>query len=91
MNTEEKIEAASKKRSEGIALYKAQKYARASKRFEQVTRNFIYIFHPLHFNMMGQLSLWYMAYKPLGQIYIGPVSGTSVRGEGKMEHRERIS
>jgi len=62
MNTEEKIEAASKKRSEGIALYKAQKYARASKRFEQVTRNFIYIFHPLHFNMMGQLSLWYMAY-----------------------------
>jgi len=43
MNTEEKIEAASKKQAEGSALYKAQKYARASKRFEQVIKiSFIY-------------------------------------------------
>jgi len=33
--------------------------------------------------MMGQLSLWYMAYKPLGQIYIGPVSGRVYERKGR--------
>lgn len=36
MNTEEKIEAAGKKKEEGNALFKAGKYARASKRYEKV-------------------------------------------------------
>lgn len=37
MNTEEKIEAAGKKKEEGNALFKAGKYERASKRYEKVT------------------------------------------------------
>lgn len=36
MNTEEKIEAASRKKEEGNALFKAGKYARASKKYEMV-------------------------------------------------------
>lgn len=36
MNPEEKIEAARKKQEEGNALYNAKKYARASKRYDQV-------------------------------------------------------
>lgn len=36
MNTPEKIEAAGKKKEEGNALFKAGKYARASKRYEKV-------------------------------------------------------
>ncbi|KAK6145136.1 hypothetical protein DH2020_021956 [Rehmannia glutinosa] len=36
MNTEEKIEAAGKKKEEGNALFKAGKYLRASKRYEKV-------------------------------------------------------
>ncbi|KAJ8428476.1 hypothetical protein Cgig2_029929 [Carnegiea gigantea] len=36
MNTQEKIEAAAKKKEEGNALFKAGKYARASKRYEKV-------------------------------------------------------
>lgn len=36
MNTEEKIEAAIKKKEEGNVLFKAGKYARASKRYEKV-------------------------------------------------------
>lgn len=36
MNTAEKIEAAGKKKEEGNALFKAGKYARASKRYEKV-------------------------------------------------------
>lgn len=36
MNTEEKIEAAGKKKEEGNALFKSKKYARASKRYEKV-------------------------------------------------------
>lgn len=36
MNTEEKIEAAGKKKEEGNALFKAGKYVRASKRYEKV-------------------------------------------------------
>lgn len=36
MNTQEKIEAAGKKKEEGNALFKAGKYARASKRYEKV-------------------------------------------------------
>ncbi|KAL9271382.1 Peptidyl-prolyl cis-trans isomerase FKBP65-like protein [Drosera capensis] len=35
MNTQEKIEAAGKKKEEGNALFKAGKYARASKRYEK--------------------------------------------------------
>ncbi|RHN38908.1 putative peptidylprolyl isomerase [Medicago truncatula] len=38
MNTEEKIEAALEKRQEGVALVYAAEYARASKRFQKVTR-----------------------------------------------------
>lgn len=37
MNTQEKIEAAGKKKEEGNALFKAGKYERASKRYEKVT------------------------------------------------------
>lgn len=36
MNTEEKIEAAGKKKEEGNALFKAGKYLKASKRYEKV-------------------------------------------------------
>lgn len=36
MKTEEKIEAAGKKKEEGNALFKAGKYKRASKRYEKV-------------------------------------------------------
>jgi hypothetical protein len=36
MNTAEKIEAAAKKKEEGNVLFKAGKYARASKRYEKV-------------------------------------------------------
>lgn len=36
MNNAEKIEAAGKKKEEGNALFKAGKYARASKRYEKV-------------------------------------------------------
>ena len=36
MNTEEKIEAASKKKEEGNAKFKAGRYALASKRYEKV-------------------------------------------------------
>ena len=36
MNTEEKIEAAGKKKEEGNALFKAGKYTKASKRYEKV-------------------------------------------------------
>lgn len=36
MNTQEKIEATGKKKEEGNALFKAGKYARASKRYEKV-------------------------------------------------------
>ncbi|XP_061360403.1 peptidyl-prolyl cis-trans isomerase FKBP62-like [Gastrolobium bilobum] len=38
MNTEEKIEAAGKKKEEGNALFKAGKYARASKRYEKAIK-----------------------------------------------------
>ncbi|PSS09626.1 Peptidyl-prolyl cis-trans isomerase [Actinidia chinensis var. chinensis] len=38
MNTEEKIEAAGKKKEEGNALYKAGKYAKASKRYEKAAK-----------------------------------------------------
>ena len=36
MNTQEKIEAAGKKKEEGNALFKACRYERASKRYEKV-------------------------------------------------------
>lgn len=39
MNTEEKIEAAGKKKEEGNAFFKAGKYAKASKRYEKVDIN----------------------------------------------------
>lgn len=38
MNTEEKIEAAGKKKEQGNALFKAGKYARASKRYEKAVK-----------------------------------------------------
>lgn len=38
MNTEEKIEAAGKRKEEGNALFKAGKYARASKRYEKAAK-----------------------------------------------------
>ncbi|KAF7825857.1 peptidyl-prolyl cis-trans isomerase FKBP62 [Senna tora] len=38
MNTEEKIEAAGKKKEEGNALFKSGKYARASKRYEKAVK-----------------------------------------------------
>ncbi|KAK9146087.1 hypothetical protein Sjap_005990 [Stephania japonica] len=38
MNTEEKIEAAGKKKEEGNALFKVGKYARASKRYEKAVK-----------------------------------------------------
>lgn len=38
MNTEEKIEAAGKKKEEGNALFKAGKYVRASKRYEKAAK-----------------------------------------------------
>lgn len=38
MNTPEKIEAAGKKKEEGNALFKAGKYARASKRYEKAAK-----------------------------------------------------
>lgn len=38
MNTQEKIEAAAKKKEEGNALFKAGKYARASKRYEKAVK-----------------------------------------------------
>lgn len=51
MNTEEKIEAAGKKKEEGNGFFKAGKYAKASKRYEKVrfckkvpTKCFIYKF-----------------------------------------------
>lgn len=37
MNTQEKIEAAGKKKEEGNLVFKAGKYARASKRYEKVS------------------------------------------------------
>ncbi|CAI8612500.1 unnamed protein product [Vicia faba] len=42
MNTEEKIEAAGKKKEEGNALFKAGKYERASKRYEKAVKNIEY-------------------------------------------------
>lgn len=43
MNTQEKIEAAGKKKEEGNALFKAGKYKRASKRYEKVRLHVLYI------------------------------------------------
>ncbi|CAL5191920.1 unnamed protein product [Lathyrus oleraceus] len=42
MSTEEKIEAAGKKKEEGNVLFKASKYARASKRYEKAVKNIEY-------------------------------------------------
>jgi len=44
MDTPEKIEAAGKKKEEGNALFKAGKYARASKRYEKVIKNKLNIY-----------------------------------------------
>lgn len=41
MNNAEKIEAAGKKKEEGNALFKAGKYAKASKRYEKVNKTLI--------------------------------------------------
>ncbi|KAK4492181.1 hypothetical protein RD792_002979 [Penstemon davidsonii] len=50
MNTEEKIEAAGKKKEEGNALFKAGKYVRASKRYEKVNSSEGLLF-PFTFNV----------------------------------------
>ncbi|CAL5424860.1 unnamed protein product [Camellia sinensis] len=47
MNTQEKIEAAGKKKEEGNALFKAGKYAKASKRYEKAAK---YIEHDTSFS-----------------------------------------
>ncbi|KAL8026878.1 hypothetical protein ABFS82_14G056200 [Erythranthe guttata] len=47
MNTEEKIEAAGKKKEEGNSLFKAGKYAKASKRYEKAAK---YIEHETSFS-----------------------------------------
>ncbi|KAL8516595.1 hypothetical protein ACS0TY_015021 [Phlomoides rotata] len=47
LNTEEKIEAAGKKKEEGNTLFKAGKYARASKRYEKAAK---YIEHDTSFS-----------------------------------------
>ena len=44
MDTPEKIEAAGKKKEEGNALFKAGKYARASKRYEKVIKTNLNIY-----------------------------------------------
>ena len=44
MDTPEKIEAAGKKKEEGNALFKAGKYARASKRYEKVIKTNLIIY-----------------------------------------------
>jgi len=41
MNTEEKIEAAGKKKEEGNVIFKAGKYERASKRYEKVPLGYL--------------------------------------------------
>lgn len=43
MNTQEKIEAAGKKKEEGNVLFKAGKYARASRRYEKVLTETIHL------------------------------------------------
>ena len=51
LNNEEKIEAASKKKEEGNALFKLGKYARASKRYEKVLPSFfLFCSNPYHEN-----------------------------------------
>jgi len=46
MSTPEKIEAAGKKKEEGNALFKAGKYARASKRYEKVIEDKLNTYSP---------------------------------------------
>lgn len=56
MNTQEKIEAAGKKKEEGNVLFKAGKYERASKRYEKVlVKNNFSILHPLRFYIRATL------------------------------------
>lgn len=43
MNTQEKIEAAAKKKEEGNALFKAGKYERASKRYVKVYMKILHL------------------------------------------------
>lgn len=56
MNTEEKIEAAGKKKEEGNALFKAGKYTRASKRYEKVNC----VINLLAYYQRHFLPLWYL-------------------------------
>lgn len=44
LNTQEKVEAAGKKKEEGNVLFKAGKYARASKRYEKVIKVKLYTY-----------------------------------------------
>lgn len=43
INTQEKIEAAGKKKEEGNVLFKAGKYVRASKRYEKVCKCYAHV------------------------------------------------
>jgi hypothetical protein len=52
MNTPEKIEAAGKKKEEGNALFKAGKYARASKRYEKVIKVKCYYFYSISMHLL---------------------------------------
>lgn len=52
MNTPEKIEAAGKKKEEGNILFKAGKYARASKRYEKVNDKIKVLVYSLSLNLL---------------------------------------
>ncbi|KAL2319318.1 hypothetical protein Fmac_028287 [Flemingia macrophylla] len=55
MSTQEKIEAAGKKKEEGNALFKAGKYTRASKRYEKVIKYKLNVyFYPLSFQCISR-------------------------------------
>lgn len=70
MNTQEKIEAAGKKKEEGNALFKAGKYALASKRYEKVI--FACAFHldtPVDLVCHSSLNIFPFAIITGGQIH----------------------
>jgi len=52
MTTGEKVEAAGKKKEEGNALFKTGKYAKASKRYEKVTKDTL-VYFTLIFNLFS--------------------------------------
>lgn len=58
MNTEEKIEAAGKKKEEGNVLFKSGKYLRASKRYEKVSYKDVYLCAKLLVLLCQQPHYW---------------------------------